>query len=83
MMGVMMKYDTMVTELVIKPEKESIISGQAIVVKVVDGGAGPYVVLIRVDENHESNEVSIDRDEWPMVRTAINRLMGVCARLEG
>jgi hypothetical protein len=83
MMGVMMKYDTVVTELVIKPVDDSILSDQSITVKIFDGGAGPYVVLIRVDENHESNEVGIDREEWPMVRTAINRLMGVCARLEG
>jgi hypothetical protein len=83
MMGVMMKYDTVVRELVIKPVDDSILSEQSITVKIFDGGAGPYVVLVRVDDKGKDNEVGIDRDEWPMVRTAINRLMGVCARLEG
>ena len=44
-----------------------------------DEGGGLFVV-IRQEDNLDTNEVKIDPEEWPAIRAAVNRMARECAK---
>lgn len=64
-------------KLAVLPSTEPIFSERCFTVEIDDEAAGEFVVL---KQNGQS--VGISPDEWPMLRTAINQMIGYC-RQEG
>jgi len=71
--------ETRVTALTLVPEGEAIFSEYGFCVELVDDAAGEYVTVEQQIDT--SPKISIDPDEWPALRSAINRMVR-CARKE-
>ena len=68
-----MSYHAIISEMIIKPEKEPIFSELATVVELAVEAAGPFV---NVSQNSRDGggSVSIYASEWPFLRDAIDRM---------
>lgn len=64
------------TRLVIAPKGEPIFSEQATTVEIDDEAGGEFVVISR----HRSNDgkIAIDPTEWPAIRAAVDKMIGLC-----
>lgn len=75
-----MKYRTIVNSLLVLPEGEPAFSVAGTVVRLNDDGSGPFVVLEQVADD---KRVVIERNDWPSIRAAIERMLQVCDELDG
>lgn len=63
--------------LIVKPEGEPIFSDLAPIVKMDDESAGPFVVVTQPCKENSAG-ISIDCDEWPHIKKAIDRMIKMC-----
>ena len=75
-----MKYETIVTRLTIRPVGGPIFANEAIHVEMEDEAAGEFVVIRQCRDDSEQS-VRVDPDEWPTVRSAVNRIARTCGKL--
>jgi hypothetical protein len=66
--------ETRTTRLTVAPKDEPIFSEQAILVEIVDEAAGEYVTVTAL----HGGPVSINPEEWPALRDAIDRMIADC-----
>lgn len=74
-----MNYETRVTAMVVAPKGEPIYSEQATTVQIDDEAAGEFVVVSQEGGRApEKGKISINPEEWPALRKAIDRLVKEC-----
>lgn len=71
-----MKYQTRVTRLTVLPAGEPIFSEMATHVEIEDEAAGEFVVVSQ-HRDSQIKGVSIEPNEWPAIRAAIESLLGL------
>jgi hypothetical protein len=71
------KYEIRVTKLSVMPPSDPIFSEQATHVEIQDEAGGEY---LSIQQHHmeERTQILIDRKEWPILRDAINFMIGEC-----
>lgn len=72
----MKKPETRVTQLVVVPPGEPLFSECATTVQIIDEAAGEFVQLEQTGPG--LGKLWINPEEWPALRSAINRLMRQC-----
>ena len=71
------EYETRLRSLIVLPDGAEIFSPAATIVEIDDEAAGEYVV-IRQPHQDERGEITINPQEWPALRDAIDRLVKEC-----
>lgn len=72
----MKKPETRVTQIVVAPPGETIFSECATTVQLTDEAAGEFVQLVQTGPG--LGKICINPEEWPALRSAINRLINQC-----
>ena len=72
----MPEYETKLTRLTVKPVGEPVYSEMATNISVDDEG-GEYVVLEQL-RGSKSESISINPEEWPTLRDAIDKMVALC-----
>lgn len=72
-----MKYETRIMSLTVAPEGEPTFSEMATTIKIEDESAGEFVVVIQSGRT-DVGKISINPEEWPAMRDAIDRLIAEC-----
>ena len=75
-----MTYHTIISSMLVKPEKEPIFSELATTVELVDEAAGPFVKISQHSRDG-GGAVSIEIDEWPYIRETIDRMMLIAGEI--
>lgn len=68
-----------VTQIVVLPEGEPIFSAYATTIAIEDEAAGEYVAVrtnLDFGSGTSDQEIRIDPQEWPIIRDAIEDMMG-------
>ena len=73
-----MKYEKRVTKLTVLPEGERIFSEAATDIVIQDEAAGEFVEVIQSDDSAEMGTIKIMREEWPILREAIDEMIAEC-----
>lgn len=63
------------------PDGDSLYSEYSSTVSVKDEGAGCFAVVHQEDRGH-SNAISITANEWPILRSAIEEILAICAEID-
>lgn len=64
-----------VTQIIVLPEDEPIFSEKGYTISIRDEAAGEY---IEIEDHQEESKISINPEEWPEIRAAINRMVKKC-----
>jgi hypothetical protein len=72
-----MNYKTRTLKLLVAPEGESIFCDRATEIGIEDEAAGEFVVVTQHPDAGE-NRIEIDKEEWPLIRAAIDEMIGEC-----
>ena len=67
------KFERRVTQTTVVPVGEAIFSEWAVSVSICDESAGEFIVV-----GQEDGSLRIDPREWPVIRDAINEMVGMC-----
>jgi hypothetical protein len=73
----MSKVETRVTSLVVVLSGEPIFSPTATLIEIKDEAGGEFVVVCQAG-NPGYGKISINPEEWPAMRAAINRMVRGC-----
>jgi len=73
----MKKAETRVTQIVVCPPGEPLFSEMATTVQITDEAAGEFVEVSQTGAPG-IGKVQINREEWPALRAAINRMVRQC-----
>ena len=68
---------TRVTRLLVVPQGEPMYSEMATTVEVGDEVGGEFVVVSQVGRD-DLGKITINPEEWPALRAAINRMVKAC-----
>lgn len=74
------KYQTRVTSLAVFQEGETLFSEMTTTVSIDDEAAGEFVVVEQVGRT-DIGKIAINPEEWPALRSAINRMVKQCGDL--
>ena len=74
------KFTVRPTKLVVIPTGETVFALSSFVVAIEDEGAGEFVEISQEREDGSKSVAQIDPDEWPAVRSAINRMFREIAK---
>ena len=69
-----MEYEVRTTALVVAPVGEPIFSEGATTIRIDDEAAGEFLVVSQTTDTGPDNCIRISPDEWPMLRSAIDRM---------
>lgn len=72
-----MQYEIITKSFMTKPPDEPIFSEMATEITLEDEAAGLFVSIIQRKGDGEQ-KVSICKEEWPLIRQAVDELMEVC-----
>ena len=72
-----MKYAKITKSFVVRPPYEPIYSEAATEITLEDEAAGLFVSIIQRKGDGE-RKVSVCKEEWPLIRQAVDHLMEVC-----
>lgn len=72
-----MQYEIITKSFMVKPPDEPIFSEIATEIMLEDEAAGLFVSIIQRHGDGEQ-KVSICKEEWPLIRQAVDDLMTVC-----
>lgn len=70
----MSEYETRVTAVMVNQVGESVFSEMATTVRIEDEAAGEFVVVEQVSVG----KVHVCKDEWPMIRAAVDDMISKC-----
>ena len=73
------KFETRVTRITVAPLGEPIFCETATHVEIQDEAAGEFVKVYQEGGHTDYQKfITLDKDEWPAVRDAIDRMFGEC-----
>ena len=70
--------ESRVTRITVAPKGEPIFSQEAFEVSINDEAGGEFLVVKSNLECLDAGEIRINKDEWPALRGAINRIFDIC-----
>ena len=74
-----MKHEIRTTRIHIVPENEPIFCEQAIIIEIEDEAAGEFLVMSQPSNEREyAGKVTIDAENWPSIKNAIETLLKDC-----
>ena len=73
-----MTHEKRITRVTIAPEGADMVDEMAMHVEIEDEGAGEYVVVISNEGRARPGVVSINPDEWPLLRETIDEMIARC-----
>lgn len=73
----MQQYEIRTTGLIVVPESQRLFDERATEIRIVDEANGEFV-SVRQPRDDGVGELRIDKDEWPTLREAIDRMVGEC-----
>lgn len=59
------------------PEGETIYSDRATHIEIEDEGGGEFIAITQFYDSEKASRLVIDKDEWPHIRNAVDKLMEV------
>lgn len=74
----MKTYQTRIVKLAVVPEGEPIYALGVTDVEIIDESGGEFVKVSQEPDGGTTQAILIDPDEWPAIRAAINRMVGMC-----
>ena len=69
-----------VTKISVRPEGEPLFSELNTDIEIDDESAGQFIVVSQARTDVEKCVVRIDREEWPILRDAIEEMVGLLMR---
>ena len=73
-----MAYTSRPTRFVVAPAGEPIFSSFATTIEIDDEAGGEFVRVRQLPEENLPQVININVDEWPAIRSAINRAVRLC-----
>ena len=73
-----MTYDTIVTALTVLPQGKPIFAEGVTTVRLDDEAAGLFVVIEQHPDDGPAQKISMDAEEWPHIRQAIESMVQTC-----
>lgn len=70
--------ETRTLKLIVCPKNEPIFHERATSVEIMDEAGGEFVRVTQVSNHPEEGSITIDADEWPYIKAAIDQLIGQC-----
>lgn len=70
-----MKYETRTMQVIVVPEGYDSFSEYATSITIVDEGDGEF---LEMQQHREQDKIKIDKNEWPAIRDAIDKMIGEC-----
>ena len=70
-------YETRVLKICIIPTGKEIYDELATIIEINDEAAGEFVI---VTQPNEKDEIRIDAEEWPVIRDAVDYMIGQCRK---
>lgn len=72
-----MSYETRILSLLVAPESARIFDERATRITITDRAAGEFVEIVQ-DHEETAGTVSVDADNWPAIRDAVDLMMAEC-----
>lgn len=70
-----MKYETRTMQIIIVPEGQDSFSEYATSITIVDEGGGEF---LEIHQQREQDKIRVDKNEWPALRDAIEKMISEC-----
>lgn len=71
-----MEYETRVISMVVTPKNEPIFSEGVTTITIEDDSGGEFVVISQSCNDY--GKIAINPEEWPLIRDAIDKMIGEC-----
>lgn len=73
------KYEVRILKIAVAPPKKSIFETCVTTLEIADEAAGEFVVIRQQNDDPQyANSICIDPAEWPVLRDAMEFMMGEC-----
>lgn len=76
----MSEYESIISAVTVMPKNDKLYSEMATKISLDDEAAGLFVVIEQERADGKENKITLDEEEWPAVRNAIDTFMAVCAQ---
>lgn len=63
---------------IVLPEGEPVFCEQATTIEITDEAGGEFVTVSQQRDEPNAQTIKIDRDDWPLIRNAIEDAMSMC-----
>lgn len=73
-----MTYITRPIKWIVLPEGEPVFCEQATTIEITDEAGGEFVLVSQQRDEPNAQTIKIDRDDWPLIRNAIEDAMSMC-----
>lgn len=73
-----MTYITRPIKWIVLPEGEPVFCEQATTIEITDEAGGEFVTVSQQRYEPNAQTIKIDRDDWPLIRNAIEDAMSMC-----
>ncbi len=73
-----MTYITRPIKWIVLPEGEPVFCEQATTIEITDEAGGEFVTVSQQRDEPNAQTIKIDRDDWPLIRNAIEDAMSMC-----
>ena len=73
-----MTYITRPIKWIVLPEGEPVFCEQATTIEITDEAGGEFVTVSQQRDEPNAQTIKIDRDDWPLIRDAIEAAMSLC-----
>jgi hypothetical protein len=74
----MTEYTTSILSVIVKPPADRIFSEMATTISIDDESGGEFVVVRQNADRLQAGEIQITPEEWPSLRSAINKMVMMC-----
>jgi len=73
------KYDVRITQIAVMPKLQPVFSEMTTLIAIDDEAAGEFVKVTQEGGHIKvAKSITIDTDEWPVIRDAIEFMVGQC-----
>ena len=72
-----MSYETRITQITVAPAGQPIFAELATIIEIEDEAAGEFVI-VKQPGRDDPGKISISQEDWPVLRDAIDRMIGEC-----
>ena len=64
-----------ITRVTIVKEGDPLFSEYGYTIEIEDEAAGEF---IQITDHHDNNKITLNPEDWPAIRTAINKMVKLC-----
>jgi hypothetical protein len=73
-----MSYEIRTIAIMVNKPNEPIFSEMATKIDICDEASGEFLKVSQCNDNSENGTIQITPEEWPVIREAIDRMIGEC-----